>query len=114
MALGYFHREQPGRAAHIAKRLVWAEIKLLGKRFEIEPGQSRHAAEELFQPGRIRIQFLEHGLAAVLYLVLRLPRPERFRQIVPEFEESSVQHLQDPANVPRAVAIEIQSRQLRV
>jgi hypothetical protein len=50
----------------------------------------------------------------VLYLVLWFPRPERFRQIVPEFEETPVQHLQNPADIARAVAIEIERRQRRI
>jgi hypothetical protein len=50
----------------------------------------------------------------VLDLVLRFPRPERLRQIVPEFEQPPVQHLQDATDIARAVAIEIQRRELRV
>jgi hypothetical protein len=50
----------------------------------------------------------------MLDLVLRLARPQRFRQIVPEFEEPPVQHLQDAADISRAVAVEIERGQFRI
>ena len=47
----------------------------------------------------------------MLDLVLRLTGAQSFGEIVPEFEEPPVQHLQDPADVARIVAVKIQRRQ---
>jgi hypothetical protein len=44
----------------------------------------------------------------VLDLVLRPPGAQRFGKIVPELEQSRVQHLEDAADVPRTVAIQVE------
>jgi len=73
-----------------------------------------HPAKELLQPGRVGVELFEHSLVAVLNLILRLTGAQGFRQIVPEFEETCVQHLQDTTDVTRAVAVEIQCSERRV
>src|SRR5262249_29209287 len=50
----------------------------------------------------------EHPFGAMLGFVLRFAGTQGFRQIVPEFEESCIEHFENAADVPRAVAVQIQ------
>ena len=43
-----------------------------------------------------------------------LPGPQRLRQVVPELEEARVEHLEDAADVARAVAVEVERADRRV
>ena len=79
-----FNAQQAGRAADVAERLEFREIKFVRERLEVDPREAGHRAHELFQPGQIRVEFFEHALLAVLDLVLRLgpsatPRGDRSR-----------------------------------
>src|SRR6185295_19270986 len=54
------------------------------------------------------VELLEHALAPVLDLVLRLARAQRFGQVMPEPEEPRVEHLEDAADITRARLVEVQ------
>src|SRR6476620_269260 len=49
----------------------------------------------------IRIKFFKHAFLAMLDLVLRSARPQRVREIVPEFEQPRVEHDQNAPDVTR-------------
>ena len=106
--------EQPRRAADVAQRLELREIELLGERFEVDPREPRHAAQELLERRLLFVERLEDPLLSVLGLVLRLAGPQRFGKVVPELEEPRVQHLENAADVARAPAVEVQRARRRV
>ena len=114
MSLRDFDAEQAGRAADVAERLEFREIKLLRERLEVDAREAGHRAHELLQPGQVRVELLEHALLAVLDLVLRLAGAQRLGQIVPELEEPRVEHDQDAADVTRAGFVEEQRAFRRV
>ena len=108
MSLRDFDAKQAGRAADVAERLEFREIKFVRERLEVDAREAGHRAHELFQPGQVRVEFLEHALLAVLDFVLRLAGAQRLGQVVPEFEEPRVEHDQNAADVARAGFIEEQ------
>ena len=104
----HFNAKQAGRAADVAERLEFREIKFVRERLEVDAREAGHRAHELFQPGQVRVEFLEHSLLAVLDFVLRFAGAQRFGKIVPEFEEPRVEHDQNAADVTRAGFVEEQ------
>ena len=65
-------------------------------------------AEELFESRQLRVELFEHAFLPVFDLVLRLARAQGFGQVVPEFEQACIEHLEDAADIARAVAIQIE------
>ena len=102
-------RQLAGRAADVGERPVRREIELVGKGLEIGARDAGHRRHELLEPRRIGIELVEHRLAALLDLVLRLAGAERRGEIGPEGIEAAVRHFEQAADVARAGAIEIES-----
>ena len=46
-----FNAQQAGRAADVAERLEFREIKFVRERLEVDPREAGHRAHELLQPG---------------------------------------------------------------
>ena len=61
----------------------------------------------MLQFRQLGIQLLEDAFLAVFDLVLRLARAQRLGQVVPIFEQPRVEHYQNPADVARAVLVQI-------
>ena len=104
--VGENRAEQPGGASDVADRLVLGEVELLRECVEVAERDSLHRVHELLEPRRVAVQLVEHRLAGVLDLVLRLPGPQRLGEIAPESIQPGVQHLEDPADVRRALLVE--------
>src|SRR5581483_1648504 len=92
--------------ADVSDRLVASPVELLRERHEIAALESAHRLEERAEPGGIGVELLEHRLAAVLELVLRLAGLERGLEIAPEAIEPRVHHVGDAADVGRARLVE--------
>ena len=103
---GEHHAEHAGGAAHVADRPVPREVELLRQRLEVAARDAGHRAHELLEASGVAVELLEHRLAGVLDLVLRATGLERLRQISPEAVEAGIRHLENPADVGRAVLVE--------
>ena len=73
-----------------------------------------HRGEELLQPRRIGVEFLEQTGPSRLDLVLRLSGAQRVGELGPERVQPGVRHLQDAADVRRLLPIEEHFRLGRV
>ena len=93
------------RAADVGEGLVVIPGKLPRDGARRAEAQSRHRAEEPFEPRGVCIERAEEVVAA-LDLVLRPPRPQRLGQRAPEGVETRVGHLQHAAHVGGARAVE--------
>ena len=114
MPLGDLDGEQARGAADVAQRRVAREVELLRERLEVDARQPRHRAHELLELRQLGVERLEDALLSVLRLVLRLPGAQRFGQVVPVLEQPRVEHLEDAADIARAVAVEKQQPARRV
>src|SRR6266404_3128532 len=106
--------EKTGRAAHVTKRLKRTEVELAREGLEIDSRKAGHRAHELLEPGQFGVKLLEHSLLAVLDFILRFSSAERLGQIVPVLEQTSVEHLQNAADIARAVPVQIKGALGRV
>jgi hypothetical protein len=93
MALGEDHGELAGGTSDVADRLVLGEVDLLSQRVGIAERDALHRFHELLQPRRVAVELVEHRLAGVLDLVLRLAGPQRLGEIAPESIKPRVAHL---------------------
>lgn len=100
------NREEAGRAADVAERLVLREVELRREGLEVDPREARHRAQELLELRRVGVERLENPLLPVLLLVLGLAGPKRFRQVVPVAEEAGVEHDEDAADVAGGFFVE--------
>ena len=92
-------RKLPGCAADIRQGLVSGKVEFLGERREIAHRDAAHRVHELLQARWVRIERVEHGLACLLDLVLRLSGFQRRREIGPEPIQACVRHLEYPTDV---------------
>ena len=106
MVRGEDRAELAGRAPDVAHRLVLREVELLGQRVEVSQRDALHRGHELLEPRRVAVELVEHRLAGVLDLVLRLARLQRLGQIAPERIQPCIGHLQDSADVGRAPLVQ--------
>src|SRR5262249_28893818 len=102
------------RAAHVAERPEGLEVELPREGLEVEAREAGHRAQELLEARLLGVELLEHALAAVLDLVLRLAGAQRGGEVVPEAEQARVEHLEDGADVARARAVEKEAPRGRV
>ena len=108
LAASHFDAEQATGAADVAKGLEVREVELLREGFKIDARETGHGAHELFQAREFFVELFEHSLHAVLGFVLRLAGTESFGKIVPELEETLVQHDEDAADISGAGAVEVE------
>src|SRR5690348_6126643 len=75
VSLGNFNAEETRCAADIAERPEVREVEFFRERLEVDAREAGHRAHELFQPWKVRIEFLKHPLLPMLNLILRPARP---------------------------------------
>src|SRR5215213_332278 len=91
--------ELAGGPTDVAERGVSGEVELLGQDLKIPQGDALHRLHELLKASRVAVELVEHRLAGMLDLVLRLAALQSLGQVTPEAIQPRVCHLQDPADV---------------
>src|SRR5262245_54503422 len=98
------------RPADVRQGSVAREVEFFREGKKVSLGNTAHGAHELLEPRWIGVELLEHRPLGMLALVLRLSRLERRRQIGPKAVEPCICHLENTANILRAISVEERRR----